>query len=58
MTTVESRIIMARATCNMCAFVRTGRAAPEEAVEHARESGHHVTLNTHTFTIIKGDMND
>lgn len=55
MTTVESRIIMARATCNMCAFVRTGRAAPEEAVEHARESGHHVTLNTHTFTTIKGD---
>lgn len=53
----ETRIIFARATCNVCEFDRGGREAPDEAVRHVQETGHDVSLNTNTFTIIRGDTN-
>jgi hypothetical protein len=48
----ETRIISARAVCNVCDFDTGGRQAPDEAVKHCEETGHAVTLNTNTFTNI------
>lgn len=50
---VDSRIISARAICNVCDFDTDGAGAPDEAVRHAVETGHPVSLNTNTFTQVE-----